>query len=95
VRHCIDCGKCVRTFDHHCPWINNCIGEKNKLFLLIFLVAQQTQFAVLCLDVLPLLQVGGPLSTLTLSVASFVLCILLFCVFAFQVKMIGLNLTTW
>ncbi|XP_027621455.1 palmitoyltransferase ZDHHC23 isoform X1 [Tupaia chinensis] len=40
--HCRICGSCVRRMDHHCVWINSCVGESNHqafiLALLIFLL---------------------------------------------------------
>lgn len=27
--HCSRCKKCVKEMDHHCPWLNNCIGKNN------------------------------------------------------------------
>ena len=36
VKHCHVCKKCIRGFDHHCNWIDNCVGEKNKIIFLFF-----------------------------------------------------------
>ena len=37
-RHCQNCNKCVEKFDHHCPWINNCIGGRNLGIFYCFLL---------------------------------------------------------
>jgi palmitoyltransferase len=32
--------RCVENFDHHCMWINNCVGDQNyKAFMLMILSA--------------------------------------------------------
>lgn len=30
AKHCTDCGYCIDKFDHHCTWLNNCIGLNNQ-----------------------------------------------------------------
>eukprot|EP00347_Sterkiella_histriomuscorum_P009544 403340798 len=37
-RHCNICKRCVDRFDHHCPWINNCVGVKNHGIFYLYIV---------------------------------------------------------
>lgn len=35
--HCMTCGACVEGFDHHCTFVNNCIGYNNHARFMNFL----------------------------------------------------------
>ena len=37
-KHCVMCDKCVLKFDHHCIWINGCVGLYNYKWFLTFLL---------------------------------------------------------
>ena len=38
-RHCNICNKCVNRFDHHCPWIDNCIGAGNHVWFYLYIIS--------------------------------------------------------
>lgn len=38
AHHCSICNVCVLRMDHHCPWINNCVGLRNHGHYIRFLV---------------------------------------------------------
>lgn len=56
--HCKKCRRCVEFFDHHCKWLNNCIGAKNYFEFYGLLITTFILLALcICLSSLSLAQI--------------------------------------
>jgi palmitoyltransferase len=39
TKHCGLCNRCTFEFDHHCMWLNNCVGKNNYSYFLKLVVS--------------------------------------------------------
>ncbi|GAB5029984.1 zinc finger domain protein [Nannochloropsis oceanica] len=70
-RYCASCRKSVPGLDHHCLWLNTCIGTRNYLFFFLLALAGTLQFGLQTLTSLLLLTLWfKPASSSTMTASA-------------------------
>ncbi|XP_005929059.1 palmitoyltransferase ZDHHC12-B isoform X3 [Haplochromis burtoni] len=102
-KHCQTCQHCVRRYDHHCPWIENCVGERNHRWFVFYLAFQLLvllwglRIAWTGFTYVPIwhqwLRTNGVLTAVTMLLALLSLIVLL--LLGSHLYLVSLNTTTW
>ncbi|EEQ83453.2 palmitoyltransferase akr1 [Blastomyces dermatitidis ER-3] len=58
-KHCRRCKRCVSKHDHHCPWIDNCVGANNLRHFILYIFSMEIgivfyiQLVIAHIDLIP------------------------------------------
>ena len=96
AKHCRICEKCISTYDHHCPWLGNCIGEKNRKVFYCFLWAQYFQIIVAMYISVRMIvnHKNRAAAIVTLSIEALFLIFVMY-LLVFHTYLAFSNITTW
>ncbi|KAL7686733.1 putative cyclase-associated protein CAP/septum formation inhibitor MinC [Plasmopara halstedii] len=103
TKHCKDCARCTRQYDHHCDCVGTCVGENNRRIFLLYLFLQIVE-AIVMIQVTSQAfteenNVNDWFKTNTLFIILwfFLMCVLLIVIplLSFQVYLISTNQTSW
>lgn len=98
-KHCDICDSCVLVADHHCIWVNNCIGKGNYAYFYSFLLANNVSMSYAFIRVVHISVTRSIETSLPRTVLMFnILCgsfALICCIFTYlQLDLVRNGMTT-
>uniref|UniRef100_A0AAV1TYH5 Palmitoyltransferase n=1 Tax=Peronospora matthiolae TaxID=2874970 RepID=A0AAV1TYH5_9STRA len=103
TKHCKDCDRCTRQYDHHCDCVGTCVGESNRRLFVLYLLLQSVEGAVMigvttsAISEAEDIDDWFKINALYLVLCFMIVCVLLMVVplLGYQAFLISTNQTSW